>query len=256
MKTQILTLFAFAFFTASLASAQSYAFKEPFSRSAVFDAKGKISLQNVNGSVVVETWDRNEIRIEGEKGAKTEEELKLIELTIELSESLADIVVRLPKRSGAIFGGTSVRGGVSFKLTIPATASLEKVKTVNGSVTVSGVRGTTHAGSVNGQVRAEDLQGDVYLETVNGQVDASFATVAAGRDLTLKTVNGRIKITLPADAGMELRSSVVNGRVQSDFPVRGQDSTRKGKRLSGTIGDGRATLNAKTVNGSIQIAKR
>lgn len=79
--------------------------------------------------------------------------------------------------------------------------------------------------------------------------------MVAQQDITVKTVNGGIKVRLPADAGVQLRSSVVNGRVQSDFPVGGEGSTR-GKRLSGTIGDGRAKLEAKTVNGGIQIEKR
>lgn len=174
MNTRILVLFASIFLTFSLGRAESYDFKEPFTRSGVFGAKGKISLQNINGSIVVETWDKNEIRIEGEKGAKTEEELKLIELTIELSESAADIVVRLPKRPKAVFGNSSLRGGVSFKLMVPATASLDKIKSVNGAITVEGIRGRAHVETVNGQVRAEDLGGDVHLETVNGQVVASF----------------------------------------------------------------------------------
>lgn len=254
MKTPLLALLAFGLLTTA-ARADDYSHKEPFSRTAPFDATGQVSLHNVNGDIVIETWDRNEILIEGEKSAKTEEELKAIELTIDLSDTRADIKVRLPKRSGGWFGGNnSIRGGVKFRLKVPATVSLDEIKTVNSSVKIDGIRGTVRAESVNGQVRAHNLGGEAHLQTVNGQVNATFTRVSANHDLSFKTVNGGIRVTLPADAGVKLSGSVVNGHIDCDFPIEVQGRLG-GKRLNGTIGDGRASLHAESVNGSIQLTK-
>lgn len=255
MKIRTLLFLPLVLLAASCGYADNYDFKESFSRTGAFNATGKVSLHNINGNITVETWDKNEIRIEGEKSAKTAEELKLIELTIDLSESHANIVVRLPKRSGGFFGGKSLRGEVSFKLKVPATASLDKIETVNSTVDLAGARGTTEVITVNGQIHARELGGSAHLEAVNGEVDASFAALPAHENVVLKSVNGAIKVTLPADAGFQLHSSVVNGRVHCDFPLQGQ-SRNGGQRLDGTIGDGRATVSAESVNGGIQIGKR
>ena len=252
MKLSFIAVSAFAFFSATLARAENYSIKESFSRTGAFDAKGEVTLENVNGDVEVRTWDKNEILVEGEKSAKTDEELKLIDLQIDLSTSRADIRVKLPKRPGNMFSKNTIRASVRFRLMIPATAAVSKLSTVNSSVTIDGTRGPVNASSVNGGVRATDLAGNTKLETVNGSIDARFAALAADQTLSFETVNGRILVKLPKDAGFKLQTSVVNGHVDCDFPLElGQK--KHGKNLSGKIGDGRASLKAETVNGSIKI---
>lgn len=233
--------------------AEEFSFKDTVTRSGAFRANGEITLENVNGSVEINTWDRNEIQIDVEKSAKTEEELNLIDLSIDLSDSRAAIKVRLPKRSGGFFSGNgNIRAAVKFKLNVPATVTLSKIATVNSSITLSGVRGAVNASSVNGGVRAEGLAGPLKLETVNGAIRATVSTVSAGQRLSFKTVNGQVRVALPSDAGFQLHSSVVNGRVTCDFPLDGR-SSKAAKTLAGKVGDGRASLEAETVNGSVQI---
>lgn len=252
MKFRLVALTATALFAAALARADQYDSKESFTRTGAFDARGQISLENVNGNVDVRTWDKNEILIEVEKSAKTDEELQLIDLKIDLSESRAAIKVRLPKRPGAFFSASNIRAAVRFKLTVPATASLNKISTVNSSVTLDGLRGAANVSSVNGGVHATHLGGDAKLETVNGAIKADFSAITAGQSLSFKTVNGQIAVRLVKDAGVELHGSVVNGRIDCDFPLQVAGRVRS-HNLAGKIGDGRASLNAETVNGSIRL---
>ena len=46
-----------------------------------------------------------------------------------------------------------------FTLTLPATAALERITTVNGSVSVDGARGAAQVESVNGNIHAANLGG-------------------------------------------------------------------------------------------------
>ena len=256
MKSFLLLSSLLALCATSLAHAQSYSFSDKFTRQSAFKTNGEVTLENGNGEIEIVTWDKNEILIEGEKRAKTEEELKLIELTIDLTDSRAAIKVRLPKRSGGFFsGGSSIRASVRFKLTVPATAALSKISTVNSSVVIDGVRGLVNASSVNGSIRATKLGGPAQFETVNGSIRASFDAVAAQQALSFRTVNGQIVVALPNDAGVQLTTSTVNGRVNSDFPIEVSGKI-SGKNLSGKIGDGRTPLKAATVNGSIRIEKK
>lgn len=244
-----LLVLSLAFLTAAALRADDYAFKEAFTRAGAFSPDGKISLENVNGSIEVRTWEKNEILVEGEKSAKTEDELKLIELTIDLSDSNAAIKVRLPKRHAD--WGNNIRAAVRFTLTVPATANLARISSVNSSIKVDGVRGSMNLDSVNGGIRATGLGADARLKTVNGSIHAVLATVGAQQRLGFDTVNGQINVSLPQDAGAELQASVVNGRIHCDFPLT---LSAKGRHsLHGKIGDGRALLKAESVNGSIHI---
>ena len=255
MTTRLVALLAASFVAAAFACADDYSFKEPFTKTGAFSAAGSVSLENVNGDVEIRTWDKNEILIEGEKSAKTEEELKAVDLTMDLSESRAAIKVRLPKRSNSWFSGSTIRASVRFTLTVPTAAVLERIATVNATVAVDGACGKAHVETVNGNIRAANLGGSAWFKTVNGQIKATFATVAGGQEFSFETVNGSVTAVLPGNAGLALRTSVVNGQVDCDFPLTLTKSSGK-RNLSGTIGDGRASLTAETVNGSIHIEQR
>jgi len=255
MKLHLAATAAFVLVAAALARADDYSFKEPFSQTAPFNATGSLSLENVNGNVEIRTWDKNQILVEGEKSAKTDEELRQIELTIDLTDTHAGIKVHLPKSSGWWIFGNTIRASVRFTITVPATASIEQLQTVNSAVKLEGLRGSIDAKSVNGAIHATGLGGDVRLSTVNGAIDASFAVIAPQQKLSFNTVNGSITVGLPKDAGVTLSGSVVNGRVSCDFPLE-LGERASGRHLAGKIGDGRASLRAETVNGSIAIKQQ
>lgn len=242
--------------TAAAARADSYSFKETFTRTAPFNATGTLSLDNVNGSVDIRTWDKNEILIEGEKSAKTDEELKLIELSIDTKPEAATVKVRLPKRPGSWFGGSNIRASVTFRITVPATAKLAHIRTVNSSITLTDLAGPVNAATVNGRINATGLRGNATLETVNGSLRADFAALTAGQQLSLETVNGSVTAGFPADAGVTVNASVVNGHVDCDFPITLSGGRIRGSSLKGDIGDARASLRARSVNGGIHVVKK
>lgn len=252
MKLRLLSYLCLGLLSVALARAD-YSIKEPFTKSSPFHANGEISLENINGNVEIRTWDKNEILIDGEKSAKTDEELKLIDLKMDVSESAVAIKVKLPKRPGGMFSGNSnIRAAVKFTLTVPANAVLKNISTVNSSIRVDGVRGGVHLETVNGGIRAQSIGGEGHFRTVNGSIHVASTALGAGQKLYCESVNGGITVSLPKDAGFELHASVVNGHVDCDFPIE-LGKKNHGKSISGKIGDGRAAVEARTVNGGVNI---
>jgi hypothetical protein len=126
--------------------------------------------------------------------------------------------------------------------------------------------------TVNGNVEAERIDGPVVLHTVNGS--ATFSTSSYGEAATVNgsirgdlgradwtdtlkfdTVNGSIKLSLPAGLSTDVRARTVNGDITTDFPltVVGRFSR---KQLDGSIGGGGRTLEMHTVNGGIALQQR
>ena len=56
---------------------------EKFEQSYPITANGRVSVSNVNGSIVVEAWDRNEVRLEATKIADSRETLADVEIKVD-----------------------------------------------------------------------------------------------------------------------------------------------------------------------------
>jgi len=251
MKTSALVLLGAALLGAvSLRANDNYAVKEPFSQTHAFKPTGTLRLKNINGHIEIRAWDRNEILVEGEKSAATDEDLKRIDLEVKLSDDDAEIEVKLPKREGSWFGEND-RAQVTFRISVPATAQLANIASVNSGITVEGMRGPVAAKSVNGGVTARGLAADAKLSSVNGSISATFTEIRAGQKLSFDSVNGGVTVQLPKDAGLSVRCSTMNGGIDCDLPITMERSSHH--KLTGTIGDGRATLKASTLNGGVHI---
>ncbi len=224
---------------------------EAFNKEGAFSPTGTVRIENVNGRISIETWDQDAYAIVGEKKAKHEEDLELIDLQWDLSADHIGLKVKLPKKKG-FFNWGNIDGQVDVTVKVPATARLEDISTVNGAVEISGVSGPVHASTVNGAVVAHNLSGSASLRTVNGGVKADFDRVESTARLKFETVNGGIRVRLPSDAGAAIRASVVNGHVEADLPITMQGKISR-KSLRGTIGDGSAEISISTVNGGIKI---
>jgi hypothetical protein len=89
---------------------------------------------------------------------------------------------------------------------------------------------------------------------VNGGIQADLASVTA--DSRLTTVNGGIRLDLPAGAGAELDAAVVNGGVSVDEALRLVDGQTSRQRVSGRLGSGGPRIVLQTTNGGVRVASR
>ena len=213
------------------------------------DAEGRFELENVNGRVTLETWSRDEVRIEAERAAISEEALERIEVAIDGEGDAVRVKTRYEKRNTPWFFGSSP-GKVDYTITLPAGASA-RVKTVNGPVTVDGLTGSLRVESVNGPLDLYGLGGEVQGKTVNGPIHARFDGVPTTGHHAFNTVNGGIEITLPEGTPGRLEATTVNGSIDCDLPL--DVTTKKKRRLEGRLGPGGGSFKLGTVNGGIDV---
>lgn len=246
----LLSLLAFVSFTVlAVAKSDSYKSSEKLSRSFPISASGTLRLSNINGSVEINTWDKNEVSLEAEKRARSDEDLERIHVEIEAQPNAINITT-VHDKTGFLFG-SDIRGEVRYKLKVPATVKLEKISAVNSALIVQGVRGGCKLQTVNGSIQASGLAGDARIETVNGTISARFAEVSSSQEIEIESVNGSCNVYLPKDIGAKVSLASVNGSTSCDFPITLERSSRRS--LRGTIGSGAIALKASTVNGSVRL---
>jgi len=216
---------------------------------------GRVSIENVNGSVTVIGGRGNDVEIVAVKKGKKQELLDEIQIIIDHSDDAIRIETEFPDKGvkGWFSWGEGDRGSVSYTVTVPSSANLESVESVNGNLEISGVYGVVKASTVNGGIKASGLSANAKIETVNGSVAASFVSLGGQQKASCESVNGRLVVNLPSDADASVSAETINGGIDgSDFGLE----TNKGfigRDLDGDIGDGSARLALSTVNGAIKI---
>lgn len=232
---------------------------ERFEQTYPFSANGRVAVSNVNGSIVVEAWDRNEIKLEYVKTAETKEELSEVNVIIDAQSNSFSVEAKgddWRTRNERARGQKWSRVVVEFKLMVPRGAALDEIETVNGSVAVSNFANRARISSVNGGVTATNLHGSAEMSTVNGTVTADFNTVAPSGKIALSTVNGAVKLVLPSDVNATVRADSLNGNITNDFGLLVRKGKYVGNDLYGRIGDGAVSIKLNSINGPLTIVRR
>jgi DUF4097 and DUF4098 domain-containing protein YvlB len=227
---------------------------ETFTQTYPLAPEGAISLVNVNGDIDIVTWDKPEVSLEAVKRAKDNEALKQIEIVIDAQPSALSIKTKNAKKNGWSSSGRDI-SSVRYKLMVPAGTMLDKIDSVNSTITVTGAHGSIKLETVNGNIIATDLRADARLESVNGSIHAQFSALERVHTIRLESVNGGAEVTLPKGASASIKTSTVNGRSRVDQRIK---LSRSGKHnLSGDIGGAIGpAISLETVNGNIAVREK
>lgn len=221
-----------------------------------------LSVSNVNGPVVVSSWDRPQIRLIAEKRVRAGSEaaaaegLEKLKIVIEHRDGALHIHTRHPRRDdGGILhwlAGNDVNASVSYELTVPRHLDID-LETVNGAVNVAGVNGHLRLETVNGRIQVNESAGGIEASTVNGSIEAELRQVSS-REMSFGTVNGGVTIALPSSVRADLDVRTLNGSIESQLPVTTTASSRR--HLRGQINGGGPSVEVRTTNGDVTIRRR
>lgn len=222
---------------------------ETISQTHPVNRDATLELTNVNGSIEIVAWDKNEVSIEAEKKSPSEEDLAQIHVTIEASPSSIKIDTKHERR---FFH--EAKGDVRYRLKVPASLELRNIHSVNSKIDIKGIEGPIHVSTVNGSIDMTGAKNGAHLRTVNGSIDARMAQVRDSDSIELETVNGSCKLRVPQSINAKLDASAVNGHVRCDFPITIERTHRNS--IKGNIGSGAAHIKLRSVNGSLTVAER
>jgi DUF4097 and DUF4098 domain-containing protein YvlB len=247
MLRRTFCLTAFFILVLSVASASPcFAISKEFNQDYPLQSGGSFELQNVNGTVEVQGWDRDTVQIHALKTAKDKEsDLDLVSIDVDARPNAISVATRYPQNEG-------VEVVVEYTVRVPHTARVEHIGTVNGTLRVSGVEGVEDLRSVNGNIEVYDGGGSVHARTTNGSVHLELLRVADKNGAVAETTNGSVLLAVPADTQADLEARCLNGNFNSELPIT-FESTQRPREMHGKIGRGGAPLRLRTVNGGIRV---
>jgi len=231
-------------FILMICAAPAMAHDQTIGKTVPFAPGGTLRIENVNGSIEIRGWDREEIEIHAVKSAPRSADLEKVQVDIQTARDRVEVETRYPADQG-------VDVTVEYMIRVPRRVILETAATVNGAVRVSGVEGSGELHTVNGDVEVSEAGGGFNARTTNGSIREELQSFAA-KPLVLETMNGSILVALPADAGAEIDAQSMNGEIRTQRPLLLRGLFGHGS-FRGKLGAGGAPLRIRTVNGAIQI---
>jgi DUF4097 and DUF4098 domain-containing protein YvlB len=204
-----------------------------------------VAIQNLYGDVQITAWDRDEVLVEATKHSSDAGRLNDAQIVVDTSSGMVSI------RTQYTGGDAGQAASVEYHIMVPRGANLENVKLINGGLSLSGMTGAVKASSVNGSIKAERMEGQVELSTVNGFLDAGFQRISKGHPISLGSVNGPIKVSLPSGARANVSAHNLSGGIDADFGRAWRAPS--GHRLEAAVNGGGTQIRVHNVNGGISI---
>jgi hypothetical protein len=207
---------------------------------------GVFALSNVNGSVEVRAWEKQSVEIRARKSTRgSSADLSRVQIVVDAKPGEVSVRTLYPESEG-------LDVSVEYHVRVPAHVVLQRLETVNGSVSVRGVAGSGLLRSVNGNVELLDGAGRFDVRSTNGNVRIELSELPPGSPISIETVNGSVVLALPANADAELDILSMNGDFQSELPVM-LHGALTAHDFRGRLGRGGASVKVRTVNGGIRV---
>lgn len=209
--------------------------RAPINETRPLAADGKLTINNLAGTIVVTGWDRNEVAITGTLGEDVEK------LDISGDARQLSVVVRYPNSTHGNVDDTELQ------LRVPARAQLA-LDAVSADIRVSDTSGRIDAKSVSGDIQLKVGSGEINASTVSGDLNVR----APAYKTSLNSVSGDL-------IANGLRDTLSADTVSGDLLlVGGSFKALKVQSVSGDLAlkldlDSGAVLNAETLSGDIGL---
>jgi hypothetical protein len=231
--------------------------REEFHQTYPLARDGRVSLKNINGAARVVAWDRDEVKVDAVKHARSRERLDEATVEVETTGDSVSVRTRYPTQDLSWTRDSRDNpASVEYTLTIPRAARVDSIELINGGLEVEGLAGSIKATCINGRLRARNLAGEARLSTINGALEAEFESFGEGKAITLNSVNGTVDLFVPAGANASVKADTVHGTITNDFNMAVKRGEWVGESLDGQLGAGGASrVKLSNVNGSIRIRR-
>jgi len=205
----------------------------------------RIELRNISGTIVVETWNKDEIRLSATIESKNAQVVPK-----QIDQCLMVDVMSDNRGKGDI-------GDINFKLQVPANSSVD-LETRRGNIYVANIR----SGLVRAHVSSEgDIEltnisaSHVIAQNVIGNIffDGEFSR---GGTYEFKSNKGDITIRIPGDSAFRLVAASPARRIKLNDFWNDNFKAQDGRRLVGDVGDGRSSVSVTNFSGQITFMRR
>ncbi|MGB9430930.1 MAG: DUF4097 family beta strand repeat-containing protein [Candidatus Acidiferrum sp.] len=207
---------------------------------------GSFELNNVNGTVRIEGWDKDEVEVRAVKTTPDKESLlDLVAIDVEAKPDALSVSTRYPQQEG-------VEVAVDYVIHVPRHVQLSHVSNINGTLRIYSSESLGELHTVNGNIEVYESSGNMHAHTTNGNIYVELKSAGDARGASAETTNGSVLLAIPLDLPAELEARCMNGSFSSDLPMVMRGAVQP-RTVRGILGHGGAPIHLGTVNGTIRV---
>lgn len=210
---------------------------------------GSLAVENIQGNIWIEGWDR------------AETEITVIKTAPVLGGRLDDVRVAVERGEDSLTirtvysGNSSEPVRVDYRLRVPRQVALDRLRTVEGDVAVRDVEGSVDARSLSGNIEQVNVAGRVVARALNGNITVALrALPEPGPPLQLETISGDVILQLPAGANADLEVSTLAGRIVGDYLFAASETPGETSWRT-RLGRGGIRIRLRTVRGNVHVGE-
>jgi DUF4097 and DUF4098 domain-containing protein YvlB len=205
----------------------------------------RIELRNVSGTIVVESWKRDEIKLTATIESKNSHIVPK-----QVDQCLMIDVMSDNRGRGDV-------GDINFRLQVPADSSVD-LETRTGNITVTNIRSRLVRAHVSseGDIELSNVVAErVIAQNVTGNIffDGEFLS---GGTYDFKSGKGEIQIRIPGNSAFSLVASSPARRIALNDFWNNKLKTHDGRRIVGDVGDGRSSVSVTNFMGQITFLRK
>jgi DUF4097 and DUF4098 domain-containing protein YvlB len=253
MKTRFLTrrlsvragFFAIGALLAFTSFSSSGQAQEKLSKRYATGKNVRIELRNISGTIVVESWNKDEIRL-----SATIESKGTHVTPRQINDSLVVDVMSENRGKGDV-------GDINFKLQVPINSSVD-LETRRGNISVANIRGglvRAHVSS-EGDIELTNITAShVVAQNVIGNIffDGEFSRYGT---YEFKSNRGDITIRIPGNSAFRLEAASPARKIALNDFWNNNFKTQDGRKIVGDVGDGRSSVSIINFSGQITFLRR
>lgn len=205
----------------------------------------RIELKNISGTIVVESWNKDEIRL-----SATIESKGTHVTPKQINDSLVVDVMSENRGKGDV-------GDINFKLQVPVNSSVD-LETRRGNISVANIRGglvRAHVSS-EGDIELTNITAShVVAQNVIGNIffDGVFSPYGT---YEFKSNKGDITIRIPGDSAFRLEAASPARRIALNDFWNSNFKSQDGRKVVGDVGDGRSSVSIINFSGQITFLRK
>jgi DUF4097 and DUF4098 domain-containing protein YvlB len=205
----------------------------------------RVELRNISGTIVVESWNKEEIKLSATIEAKGTHVTPR-----QINDSIVVDVMSENRGKGDV-------GDINFKLQVPVNSSVD-LETVRGNISVANIRGglvRAHVSS-EGDIELTNITAShVVAQNVIGNIffDGEFQRYGT---YEFKSNKGDITIRIPGDSAFRLEAASPARRIALNDFWNKNFKTQDGRKIVGDVGDGRSSVSIINFSGQITFLRR
>ncbi len=212
-----------------------------------------VRLQNVGGSVKIDTRRSDEIRCTGVGGTV---DLRGHGTDVELTEINGQVTV-----NGSYTGSLSFRNLVkpvkvsNLRTEFDVQGAPGEIRLERGSLSMRDVVGPTRLTARATDVTLENFTNGLELNVDKGDVELRPGRLPLGR-MSVRTQSGNIELALPQAAAFAVTARTEHGDISNEFGDGLKEAAQgRGARLEGSVGSSGPDINLATQRGKITVRK-